>query len=166
MKRDIGLVWLKGHLYGVLYLAVIVGVIPFLLKGLDRYLPLALPGLLRDAGVVVFLAGLALDYWCLWLFITRGRGTAFPLDPPHALVVNGPYRYVRNPIVIGMFAMILGEALYFTSSVVLVYTVGGIVAYHFYLVYVEEPELKGRFGTPYEAYEMAVPRWIPRLRGP
>lgn len=163
MQRDTMVIALKGHLYGGLVLGVVVGLIPILLKPLDGYMPLQLPSAFRGAGAVIFLAGAGLEYWCLWLFIIRGHGTALPLDPPHALVVSGPYRYVRNPVVIGMFAMILGVALYGTSLVSLLYTGVGIAAYHLYLVYVEEPELKARFGKEYEAYETGVPRWVPKL---
>jgi protein-S-isoprenylcysteine O-methyltransferase Ste14 len=160
MTRETTSILIKGHVFGLLFLGVFAGLLPLLVRPLDAYVPWTLPGVLRHAGIPLFLAGVALDYWCLWLFIFQGRGTALPLDPPQELVVSGPYKYVRNPIVVGVLAMLLGEALYFASPVLFLYLILATVVYHLYLVYVEEPELKKRFGKSYEEYEKAVPRGL------
>ncbi len=160
MMRETTSILIKGHLFGLLFLGVFVGLLPMLLRPLDAYVPWTLPGVLRYLGILFFLAGAALDYWCLWLFVFQGRGTALPLDPPRALVVSGPYRYVRNPIVVGVLAMLLGEALYLGSPVLFSYLIVATIVYHLYLVYVEEPELKKRFGKSYEEYEKTVPRGL------
>jgi protein-S-isoprenylcysteine O-methyltransferase Ste14 len=65
--------------------------------------------------------GAALYLACLWLFATVGRGTPGPWDAPRHLVVVGPYRWVRNPIYVAAFLVVLGEAWLFGSGALLVY---------------------------------------------
>src|SRR5213079_1654043 len=85
----------------VLVVGVFLAALPLAAASLDRLTGRALPaGLSVVGGVLLPLAG-ALSYTSFWLFIARGRGTAFPTDPPRALVVLGAYRYVRNPMYLG-----------------------------------------------------------------
>jgi protein-S-isoprenylcysteine O-methyltransferase Ste14 len=117
-------------------------------------------------GAVLIAAGIALYFACaFWGFALRGQGTPLPLDPPRKLVVEGPYRVVRNPMYWGVAFVMLGEAAVFDSfalvELVLAFAVGVIL---FVLLY-EEPALKRKFGENYEAYCRRVPRWLPRLRG-
>jgi len=123
------------------------------------------PGL-RLIGVVVGAAGLLLTGWCWVEFIARGRGTPAPWDPPRMLVRGGPYRFVRNPIYIGIVAVLLGETAFLWSAALLLWSL--VVAFFFHLAVVlhEEPGLKERFGLDYERYLAAVPRWVPRLHAP
>jgi protein-S-isoprenylcysteine O-methyltransferase Ste14 len=116
-------------------------------------------------GWLLVAAGVALYLACaFWGFALRGRGTPAPIDPPKKLVVEGPYRVVRNPMYWSVAFVILGEALAFRS---LPLAEIGIVFYAvtmlFVLVY-EEPILRRKFGAEYEAYCRQVPRWFPRLR--
>jgi protein-S-isoprenylcysteine O-methyltransferase Ste14 len=59
----------------------------------------------------IFGLGFALSFWCAMEFALRGRGTPAPFDPPRRLVITGLYRWVRNPIYVGMAIMLIGEAL-------------------------------------------------------
>src|ERR1051326_2407323 len=63
---------------------------------------------------IVFGAGILLR--CIWDFAVFGRGTLAPIDPPKHLVVRGLYRYVRNPMYVGMVLVVLGEAWFFFLS--------------------------------------------------
>ena len=117
------------------------------------------------AGVLLMAAGMALYFACaFWGFAVRGRGTPLPIDPPKKLVVEGPYRVVRNPMYWSVALVMLGEAAVFHSfalaELVAAFAVGVIV---FVLLY-EEPALRRKFGEEYEAYSKRVPRWLPRLR--
>lgn len=125
----------------------------------------ALPiGPLRYVGAALLAAGAAVYLWCAWDFSTAGDGTPAPIDPPRSLVVRGLYRYVRNPMYIGILLLLAGEALLFQSRSLLGYA--GIVFFFFFLFVVayEEPALARKFGQDYERYCDRVPRWIPRLR--
>ena len=107
-------------------------------------------------------AGFGLYLGCMWLFATIGRGTPGPWDAPRRLVMVGPYRWVRNPIYVGVLLVVLGEAWLFLSSALLGYAVIAAVGLHLFVTRYEEPTLRRSFGQPYVAYLAAVPRWLPR----
>jgi protein-S-isoprenylcysteine O-methyltransferase Ste14 len=136
------------------------------------YIPLVLlrQGSRLETGLFAYLAlplwalGGAILLWSFWNFLNEGRGTPAPIDPPKELVATGFYRYVRNPMYVGILAMILGHFLWFGYWNLLIYAIVVFVAFHTFVSYYEEPTLKRKFGTAYEDYQKKVPRWIPRLR--
>jgi len=69
---------------------------------------------------------------------------------------------VRNPMMVGELMVIWAETVYFASAGILVYAAVMTVAAHLLVVYVEEPELRERFGESYQDYCRRVPRWLPR----
>jgi len=147
------------HLLAICLLpGVVAGVIPALLVDELASGPLVVLG-----GVVVAL-GLVLIAQTVALFATVGDGTLAPWDPTSRLVVRGPYRRVRNPMISGVLCVLLGEALMFGSIAVLVWFAFVFALNAVYFPLVEEPDLRERFGADYEAYRAAVPRWLPRLR--
>jgi len=95
-------------------------------------------------------------------FVRTGAGTPVPLDPPHRLVICGPYRRCRNPMYLLYLLVILAEAAALRSGVLLLYAAGFAALVHTYVVRVEEPGLARRFGEAYDHYCRAVPRWLPR----
>jgi protein-S-isoprenylcysteine O-methyltransferase Ste14 len=113
-------------------------------------------------GVPLVLAGLALWVWTVRLFARIGRGTLAPWDATQRLVVEGPYAHVRNPMITGVLAVLVGEALIFGSAAIAIWAaVFAVVNHGFFLVY-EEPAVERRFGDEYRRYKEHVPRWIPR----
>lgn len=115
-----------------------------------------LAGLLGLVGVVLAIRTTS-------LFARVGKGTAAPWDPPRRLVIRGPYRYVRNPMITGLFLMLLAEVLFFWSWPLLIWMIFVAVANAIYMPLFEEKGLERRFGDDYLAYKHNVPRWIPRL---
>ena len=93
----------------------------------------------------------------------QGVGTPAPVFPPRHLVVTGLYRYVRNPMYIAVVSTIFGQGLVFGNVALLEY--GGLVwlLFHLWVLGYEEPTLTVRFGSEYEVFCAAVPRWIPRF---
>jgi protein-S-isoprenylcysteine O-methyltransferase Ste14 len=141
-----GIVWWTGDTY--------VG------WGLDE--PAAtLPVLL---GLALLGVGLVLVVWTVRLFATVGLGTLAPWDPTSRLVVLGPYRHVRNPMISGVVFVVAGEAALLGSVALVLWTASVFVVNSVYIPLVEEPGLARRFGPDYEAYRTGVPRWVPRLR--
>jgi protein-S-isoprenylcysteine O-methyltransferase Ste14 len=147
------------HLLAICLLpGMVAGVIPALLvDGLAAW-PLVV------LGAVVAALGLALIVQTVALFASVGKGTLAPWDPTERLVVRGPYRRVRNPMISGVLCVLLGEALAFGSVAVLVWFAIVFALNAVYFPLVEEPDLRQRFGADYDAYRAAVPRWRPRLR--
>lgn len=115
-------------------------------------------------GSLLLAAGLGLFAWSVVLFARVGRGTLAPWDPTRRLVAVGPYRLVRNPMISGVAAMLLGEFLLLRSSVLGFWALAFIIVNHLYFLLSEEPGLRRRFGDEYEAYRKRVPRWLPRIR--
>lgn len=113
-------------------------------------------------GIALLLAGLALIVSCVRLFARLGRGTLAPWDPPTRLVVAGPYRYVRNPMITGVFAVLLAESLLLDSTAVFWWFAGFVLVNLTYVRLSEEPALRRRFGADYEVYADNVRAWIPR----
>ena len=115
-------------------------------------------------GAAVFLVvGLVLFVTTVTLFAKIGRGTLAPWNPPQHLVVVGPYRYVRNPMISGVLFILLAEAVFFGSLPLLGMFAVAFIVNAIYIPLVEERGLKRRFGEEYRRYKQHVPRWIPRL---
>lgn len=117
------------------------------------------------AGWLLIAAGVALYFACaFWGFAVRGRGTPLPLDPPKKLVAVGPYRIVRNPMYWSIALVMLGEAAVFHSVALLQLVAAFAVGVILFVLSIEEPGLKAKFGAEYEQYCLQVPRWLPRIR--
>jgi protein-S-isoprenylcysteine O-methyltransferase Ste14 len=136
------------------------------------YIPLTLlrRGSQIETGILAYLAfplwiiGGIILLWSFWNFLVQGRGTPAPIDPPRELVAVGFYRYVRNPMYVGVLAVILGHFLWFGYWSLMIYAIVVFTAFHTFVTYYEEPTLKRTFGTAYEEYLKSVPRWIPRFK--
>ena len=119
---------------------------------------------LQLLGGVLLVVGLALFAASLRRFATEGQGTLAPWDPPRALVLRGPYRFVRNPMISGVIFVLFGEAL---AALSLPHAVWAAIFLALNLTYIplfEEPQLAERFGEPYRDYCRHVRRFWPRLR--
>lgn len=107
-------------------------------------------------------------FWLGWATYTQlaiGKGTPAPNAPTQALVIVGPYKYTRNPIEFGAlfyyfgFGLLLGTLFHGLVCLLLGFLIGS--SYH---KFVEEKELRLRFGEEYEEYRKRTPFLIPRLR--
>jgi protein-S-isoprenylcysteine O-methyltransferase Ste14 len=110
--------------------------------------------------------GFATAFRCVWDFGRTGRGTPAPMIPPKKLVIVGPYRYVRNPMYLGFIVGWIGLWIVFGQAnlLAIVIAFAVVLGVSLFVVLYEEPTLRRKFGTQYEAYCRNVPRWIPRLR--
>jgi len=117
------------------------------------------------AGALLILIGLTLFTWCVSLFARVGKGTLAPWDPTRKLVAVGPYRHMRNPMITGVAAILIGHALLRGSLVLSLWACAFVLINHVYFVLSEEPGLEKRFGDSYRTYKASVPRWIPRIVG-
>lgn len=109
----------------------------------------------------IMAVGAAILLRCIWDFAAKGRGTLAPIDPPKQLVVQGLFRYVRNPMYLGVLLLLLGETAFFQSTSLLQYTGLWFAVVHLVVVLYEEPSLRRRFGASYERYCRSVHRWLP-----
>lgn len=157
------------HLFAVAVLPVTVTIlIPIWIMrryAVDVAQPSSAGGLLLVIlGVAVLVVGLVLFASSLGRFATEGKGTLAPWDPPLELVVRGPYRYVRNPMISGVVFILFAEALLLRS---MPHATWGVIFVFLNLTFIpllEEPQLEQRFGDSYQRYCKHVPRILPRLR--
>lgn len=120
-------------------------------------------GSFRYAGLAGMLIGATIYLWCAWDFSFSGKGTPAPIDPPKELVVRGLYKYVRNPMYVGVLSAVLSEAVWFEARVLFAYSAIVFLSFCIFVMLYEEPVLRSKFGESYERYCKNVPRWIPHL---
>lgn len=155
---------LIAHLRDILILPFSVTVIiPYLIYDPhDHRIPES--NFLKVVGVIIGLAGLLLFFYTVFLFKTIGKGTLAPWSEKQKLVVEGPYRYCRNPMISGVLFVLIGEALFLHSLQLLVWGSIFFAINTTYFLLFEEPALHTKFGEEYRQYKKDVPRWIPSLK--
>jgi protein-S-isoprenylcysteine O-methyltransferase Ste14 len=120
-------------------------------------------GVAQFVALVPVVLGAAVYFRCLWAFATAGRGTPAPIDPPLRLVMTGLYRYVRNPMYLGVLLIIAGWVLFFQYSELVKFWLITALVLHALVRIGEEPLLRRRFGDAYLEYCRRVNRWVPRF---
>jgi protein-S-isoprenylcysteine O-methyltransferase Ste14 len=85
-------------------------------------------------------------------FVVEGRGTPSPVLQTERLVVGGDYRFVRNPMYLGVIGAILGQAMIFGSFALLLYALAVWATMATFVRWYEEPLLQNRYGDEYERY--------------
>jgi len=156
---------LKTLIFTIVVPGTVAGIIPWLLVQGSTGAVLEVPSVWM-LGFVPLVLGVGLYLWCAGAFTFIGKGTPAPIDAPTVLVVQGPYRWVRNPMYLGMGIALTGEAIVFPNLTVMILV---MVALLFAVVTLsviryEERTLRQLFGADYESYTRSVHRWIPRLR--
>ncbi len=130
----------------------------------DKFLklPKLLPGPLNiTLSLPVILFGLFLMGWSAFQFL-KVKGTPVPFNPPPRLVTNGPFAFVRNPMITGVFILLFGLGILFRSvSLVFLFTPLFILFNVWQLKAIEEPELVKRLGSEYVEYRKRTPMFIP-----
>jgi protein-S-isoprenylcysteine O-methyltransferase Ste14 len=119
---------------------------------------------IRRVGVLLIAAAVPVLLESFGRFALQGLGTPAPVLPTKHLVVKGFYRWVRNPMYVAVQSLILGQALLFGSTSLLLYGFCVGLVMHLFVIAYEEPTLRRSFGPEYEAYCAHVPRWFPRFR--
>jgi len=153
--------YIKNIIFFILQPGLVVGLIPYLLIRnrlssilSDRF------SLLDYFGLVLIFLGLLIAIYCVYRFIIDGLGTLSPVHRTKALVVKGLYKYSRNPMYVGMLLVLIGEFIITKSVHLLAYTIVVGLAFHLFVIFVEEPRLTRDFKTEYLDYMNRVRRWF------
>ena len=154
-------------IFSVLIPGFVVGYIPFTIY---RNHEIFDKGILNYFGLFLITLGIGLYLWSALSFLIKGKGTPsiwfakhlkFLIgEEPIKMVSTGLYNVSRNPMYLGVLTIAIGQAVFFESKTILIYS--GILAifFHLVVVYIEEPHLKNKFGAEYEKYLNDIPRWI------
>ena len=108
--------------------------------------------------------GLLLIFWSQFNFL-KVKGTPVPFNPPPKLVTAGPYAYIRNPMLSGIFILLFGLGFAFKSiSLLFVFAPLFILINVMEIKAIEEPELEMRLGKDYLEYKKKTPMFFPKAR--
>jgi protein-S-isoprenylcysteine O-methyltransferase Ste14 len=114
-------------------------------------------------GIVFISTGIYIMSRTISGFIRIGKGTLAPWSPTKKLIIAGMYRFVRNPMIIGVIIVLIGESIAILSFDILIWAAIFFIINNIYFQIYEEPDLLKKFGDEYWEYKKNVPRWIPRL---
>jgi len=152
--------WIGAAVFTVLVPGTVTVFLPYYF--LDRSVPgIGTWGPIQFAAAAILVVGAGIYFRCLWDFVVAGRGLPGPVDHPKNLVVRGLYRYVRNPMYVGVLLVLIGEVLLFRSIVLVWYALAWLAIVHVNILVYEERYLQYRFGESYTEYRQKVRRWIP-----
>lgn len=150
---------------GLFFLTVVSGLLLLSLYVDSLFnLPIFLPNPLNIfLGALFLIPGIFLSLYCVLLFLLN-KGTPVPLNPPPSLIVKGPYKYIRNPMISGLILQFFGFGL-FCNSITLAFITTPFLFLVNYLElrFIEEPELEIRLGNSYKDYKKNTPMFFPRL---
>lgn len=142
---------------------VVAGALPWWITRWQFRPPVLGIAAFRVLGVILIVAGIPALLDSFARFALQGLGTPAPVLPTRHLVVTGFYRYVRNPMYVGVAAVIFGQGLLLGSFQLLTYGAAVVLVFHLFVVLYEEPKLARSFGEEYRKFRDHVPRWIPRI---
>jgi protein-S-isoprenylcysteine O-methyltransferase Ste14 len=114
-------------------------------------------------GALFFVAGIPWVSWAVLWQLLKGKGTPVPVVPTKELLASGPYRYCRNPMMLGFFLYLSGWASLFNRAGSWVAALALVALLVFEIKLIEEKELEARFGDAYREYKKTTPCFIPKL---
>lgn len=150
--------FLKNLLFTVIVPGTVAGYLPYLLAR-----PLSPDALSIALSAPLFLLGGAIYLWCVWDFASYGRGTPAPIEAPEKLVIRGLYRYVRNPMYVGVLTVILGWIILAPGPWLAAHWLIMFALFNAFVLLYEEPHLRKLFGPEYDRYTATAGRWLPKL---
>lgn len=126
-------------------------------------IPVGEPGAQREAAALLIGLELVPLLESIVRFVRVGRGSLVPTVPTEQLVVSGLYRYVRNPMYVGVLTALAGEALLFSSRGLLIELALVWLFFQLFVLLYEEPRLARTYPAEYALYRAHVRRWLPRF---
>jgi len=152
--------FLKILVFTILVPGTVAGYFPW---SIVRDVPLLVTPWVIPAGLCS-IVGAAIYLWCAYDFGVTGRGTLAPIDALKHLVVHGLYRYLRNPMYVGVLMVLLAWNMLYQNESLLKYTLAVFLLFNLLVFFYEEPNLQRLFGEEYSDYRSIVGRWLPRIR--
>jgi len=155
----------KQEFFHLLVMPLMLFLISWLLdKALNLHEILPYTSIILIGSILLLSCGLSLSLWTRWIQFKIGQGTPAPQMPTQKLIIKGPYKYSRNPMILGdvIWLICLGAILNSLSFVII--STFWFVLHLFYYKFIEEKELIARFGQEYEEYKKRVGFLIPKFR--
>lgn len=151
----------RNLFFTILQPGVVAGLLPYWILG-DQFSETFKRNFsfFQYVAISIFAVGVAIMFYCVGLFAVKGKGTLSPADPTKKLVISGLYKFSRNPMYIGVMLMLIGEAMFFSSNSLWIYTTIVFIVFNLFIIFHEEPRLKRNFGAEYQQYLKTVRRWL------
>jgi protein-S-isoprenylcysteine O-methyltransferase Ste14 len=130
----------------------------------DTNFKITLPKWTIALGIPILVIGIVLTAICFFEFAIIGQGTFIHFDAPKKFVATGTYKYVRNPMYLGVLLIFIGYGFLYHSISVLLLSLLLFVLAHIVVVFVEEPTLEKKFGDDYTNFKKSVGRWLPKIK--
>jgi len=156
------ILFLRSLFFALLFPGSVTVLFPYLIVSRRGAVMPSIASPICFLGLIPLVLGASILVRCIRDFAVIGRGTLATVDPPRVLVVSGLYRYVRNPMYVGVGFTLTGEAILFASAALVFYAVAVLTVMHLFVVLYEEPALTAQFGESYRQYRRDVRRWVPR----
>lgn len=118
----------------------------------------------KEIGWILFLTFSLIGIYSGYTMSWRGKGTPLPLDCPNKLVIEGPYKIVRNPMAIAGIGQGISVGIILGSYTIILYSISGAILWHIMVRPIEEKDLEQRFGKTYLEYKSRIRCWIPNFR--
>ena len=156
-----GSLLIRNLIFTILQPGIVAGFVPYLiLQNESKALPTWPINPVHFLAIWIFFLGAFIMFNCIASFAIKGKGTLSPVDQTKQLVISGLYRYSRNPMYVGVVLILIGEALFFQSNTLWIYSVIIFLVFNIFILFVEEPRLRRDFKDQYENYCQQVRRWI------
>lgn len=114
--------------------------------------------------MLFFILGIPWLSWAVLWQLWKGNGTPVPAVPTKHFLPSGPYRYCRNPMMLGFFFYLLGWTISFNQAGAYVAAMVLMICLIAEIKLVEEKELEERFGDAYRQYKKETPFFVPRFK--
>ena len=111
------------------------------------------------AGVLILACGVSLVLSARILFLRTGQ-SPIPWKPTPELILQGPYRFTRNPMYVGVALFVVGLGLAVNNLWISLFAAPALLAVHFIAVLPEERYLAERFGESYRSFLARVRRYV------
>lgn len=151
------------HYIGVVFEYIIITIIAFLLNNMLK-LPKLFNIYFKILGCFIILFGGFLISWSVWLQFKLGKETTSFSEPTKKLVTYGLYGIIRNPMMEGQYLFFAGIGFILDLIAMFLILPILILSMHIIIIFLEEPDLKKRFGQEWIEYTKNVPRYLPRFK--
>lgn len=114
---------------------------------------------LETLGYAVIILGIALPIWGARVF-AKHKTNIKPYKDPDTMVMEGPFRFSRNPMYLGMLLVLIGGALKFGFVEAFVAPALFFAVANWWYIPFEEGRMQHMFGDAFEDYRANVRRWL------
>lgn len=120
---------------------------------------ITIEGEFKNIGYLFMVAGAAIPAWSAAIF-RRVKTNIIPYKSPDKMVTEGPFRFSRNPMYLGMMFVLIGVSVRLGSLESLIFVALFFAVANWWYIPFEETKMRAVFGEDFDRYQSAVRRWL------